>query len=86
MAAKYSPEERRKRRSANAHAQMTAFWAGCTGEARAKRCEQITNPEAQAKSHAAQRTPEFRERRKAWGKAMWADVSPEKRLEVGRLS
>ena len=56
---------------------MYARWANCTGEAR--QCAHLTNPEAQAKSHAAQRTPEFAARRSAWSKAAWARKTPEER-------
>lgn len=50
-------------------AKTKAFWDGCVGEARARKCAHLTNPEAQAKSHETQRTPEFRARRVAWAKA-----------------
>ena len=66
-------------RSATATRSLTKFWAGCTGEARARRCAHLTNPEAQAKSHAAQRTPEFLAKRAAWGKAAWERKTPEER-------
>ena len=66
-------------RSATATRSLTKFWAGCTGEARARRCAHLTNPEAQAKSHAAQRTPEFLAKRAAWGRAAWERKTPEER-------
>jgi len=65
-------------KSEHAHEQLTKFWAGCTGEARARKCAHLTNPEAQAKSHAAQRTPEFKLRKSAWSKAAWARLPPDK--------
>ena len=71
--------------SEHAREQLTKFWAGCTGEARARKCAHLTNPEAQAKSHAAQRTPEFRARRSAWAKAAWAGLTPEERKEKARM-
>ena len=77
--AKMTPEERsayQKRihpnQSAVTSRQMYERWAKCTGEARARRCAHLTNPEAQAKSHAAQRTPEFLAKRSAWAKAAYA--------------
>ena len=65
-------------------AKTKAFWDGCVGEARARKCAHLTNPEAQAKSHEAQRTPEFRARRVAWAKAAWAGLTPEERKEKAR--
>ena len=65
-------------------AKTKAFWVGCVGEARARKCAHLTNPEAQAKSHEAQRTPEFRARRVAWAKAAWAGLTPEERKEKAR--
>ena len=70
-------------RSEKAKRQMTAAWAQCTGEARAAKCAHLTNPEAQAKSHAAQRTPEYLARKSVWSKAAWKKISPEERLAVG---
>lgn len=81
--AAYAAKFRPKDPSANAHRTLVKFWAGCTGEARAKRCAHLTNPEAQAKSHEAQRTPEFLKRRSEWAKRMWAKYTPEERLAVG---
>lgn len=83
MARPFRDEEGRKRQSEKARKQLTTFWESCTGEARAKKCAHLTNPEAQAKSHAAQRTPEFLARRREWSKAQWKDVSPEDRLAIG---
>ena len=65
-------------------AKTKAFWDGCVGEARARKCAHLTNPKAQAKSHEAQRTPEFRARRVAWAKAAWAGLTPEERKEKAR--
>ena len=65
-------------------AKTKAFWDGCVGEARARKCAHLTNPEAQAKSHEAQRTPEFRARRSAWARAAWAGLTPEERKEKAR--
>lgn len=62
---------------------MTAAWANCTGEARAKKCAHLTNAAAQAKSHAAQRSQEFLNRKSEWSKAQWKRVSPEDRLAIG---
>lgn len=70
-------------KSEKAKKQLTEFWSNCTGEARAVRCAHLTNAEAQAKSHAAQRTPEFLARRSEWSKAAWKKVSPEDRLAIG---
>ena len=72
---------------AGRHEQMLRRWAKCKGEDRARACAHITNPEAQAKSHAAQRTPEFLARKSAWAKAAWArlsDAEKEARAELRR--
>ena len=66
-------------------AKTKAFWDGCTGEARARRCAHLTNPEAQAKSHAAQRTPEFRARRSAWARAAWERLTDEEKIAQAEL-
>lgn len=83
MARPFRDEEGRKRQSEKARKQLTAFWESCTGEDRAKKCAHLTNPEAQAKSHAAQRTPEYLARKSVWSKAAWKKVSPEERLAIG---
>ena len=70
---------------AGRHEQMLRRWEKCTGAARAKACAHITNPKAQAKSHAAQRTPEFAERRSAWSKRMWNGRTDEERKAVGAM-
>lgn len=82
--AKLSPEDRsayQKRIHPNQSAIHTRVmygrWAKCSPEERAKWAEHLTNPEAQAKSHEAQRTPEFLARKSAWAKAVWARKSPE---------
>ena len=87
--ARMTPEERsayQKRihpnQSAVTSRQMYERWAKCTGEARARRCAHLTNPEAQAKSHAAQRTPEFLAKRSAWAKAAYARMTPEARERI----
>lgn len=72
-------------KSEKARKQLTEFWSNCTGEARAARCAHLTNPEAQAKSHEAQRSVRFQERRSAWSKKMWAKTTPEERLAVGAM-
>ena len=88
-----TPEERsayQKRihpnQSATASRVMRARWAKCVGEDRAKRCAHITSPEAQAKSHAAQRTPEVIARKSASAKAAWERLTPrEKARRMARL-
>lgn len=80
MARPFRDEEGRKRQSEKARKQLTAFWESCTGDDRVKKCAHLTNPEAQAKSHAAQRTPEYLARKSVWSKAAWKKVSSEERL------
>ena len=91
--ARMTPEERNAMAArlntpeikAGRHEQMLRRWEKCTGAARARACAHITNPKAQAKSHAAQRTPEFAERRSAWSKRMWNGRTDEERKAVGAM-
>ena len=91
--AKMTPEERKATAArlntpeirASRHEQMLRRWEKCTGADRARACAHITNPKAQAKSHAAQRTPEFAERRSAWSKRMWARRTDEERKAMGAM-
>lgn len=77
--AAYRAKFQEKDKSARARKQLLEFWANCTGEARAQKCAHLMNPEAQAKSHAAQRTPEFLAKKSAWAKAALARKTPEER-------
>lgn len=85
--ARMTPEERKAYAArlntpeikAGCHERMLQRWAKCKGEDRARACAHITNPEAQAKSHAAQRTPEFLAKKSAWAKAAWERLTPEEK-------